>query len=162
MKNKIVEESIMSLQKEGLRFSVDMLAEKLRVSKKTIYKYFPTKEALAYAIYERYYADLREEIKAIIPEEEQVREEKLFLCYFASAKMVRKELFNKYSLNDTIGSFALQQHLAVWNAIGPYLCNGMTKEEAAIYKLIIDGAFDRAVACEVNAVQLIGMLRKMK
>lgn len=52
MKNKIIEESITSLQQEGLRFSVDTLAERLKVSKKTIYKYFPTKEVLAYAIYE--------------------------------------------------------------------------------------------------------------
>lgn len=34
MKNKIIEESITSLQQEGLRFSVDTLAERLKVSKK--------------------------------------------------------------------------------------------------------------------------------
>ena len=35
MKNRIIEESIKSLQQEGLRFSVDTLAEKLKISKKT-------------------------------------------------------------------------------------------------------------------------------
>ena len=51
MKNRITEESVKSLQQEGLKFSVDTLAEKLKISKKTIYKYFPDKEALAVAVY---------------------------------------------------------------------------------------------------------------
>ena len=41
MKNKNIEESIRSLQQEGLRFSVDTLAEKLKISKKTIYMKAP-------------------------------------------------------------------------------------------------------------------------
>lgn len=50
MKDRITEESIKSLQQEGLRFSVPTLAERLKISKKTVYKYFPTKEALANAV----------------------------------------------------------------------------------------------------------------
>ena len=52
MREKIIRESLESIRREGLRFSVDTLAEKLRVSKKTIYRYFPDKEALATAWYE--------------------------------------------------------------------------------------------------------------
>lgn len=43
MKERIICESIESLRQEGLRFSVDTLAKRLNVSKKTIYKYFPNK-----------------------------------------------------------------------------------------------------------------------
>ena len=57
MKEKIIKESIVSLRTEGLKFSVDTLAERLKISKKTVYKYFPTKEDLARAIYEEYYKD---------------------------------------------------------------------------------------------------------
>ncbi|MGN1003704.1 MAG: TetR/AcrR family transcriptional regulator [Oscillospiraceae bacterium] len=161
MKNKIIEESIRSLQQEGLRFSVDTLAEKLKISKKTIYKYFPTKEALASAMYERYYADLRDEIQMLVQKDGPVEEE-LLRCYFDSAKMVRKEIFNKYSLNRTIGDFAMRHHREVWNTIRASLCPEMTETEAEVYKLILDGAFDRAMNCDVDTALLIGMLRKLK
>ena len=58
MREKIICESINSLRLEELRFSVDSLAEKLKISKKTIYKYFSNKEELAVAIYQRYYSDI--------------------------------------------------------------------------------------------------------
>lgn len=41
MKNKIIEQSIENLKKDGLKFSVDSLAAQLVISKKTVYKYFP-------------------------------------------------------------------------------------------------------------------------
>lgn len=40
MKERIINESIESLRREGLKFSIDTLAEKLNISKKTVYKYF--------------------------------------------------------------------------------------------------------------------------
>ena len=161
MKNKIIEESIRSLQQEGLRFSVDTLAEKLKISKKTVYKYFPTKEALASAMYERYYADLKTEIQHLLQKNDPAEEE-LLRCYFDSAKMVRKEIFNKYSLNHVIGDFAMQHHRDVWNTIKRNLCSEMTDTEAEVYKLILDGAFDRAMDCDVDTALLFGMLRKLK
>ncbi|MGN0983615.1 MAG: TetR/AcrR family transcriptional regulator [Gemmiger sp.] len=161
MKNKIIEESIRSLQQEGLRFSVDTLAEKLRISKKTVYKYFPTKEALASAMYERYYTDLNHEIGRLVQMGDPAAEE-LLRCYFDSAKMVRKEIFNKYSLNHVIGDFAMQHHLEVWNTIRTSLCPEMTEAEAEVYKLILDGAFERAMTCDVDSAILIGMLGKLK
>ncbi|MGN1480125.1 MAG: TetR/AcrR family transcriptional regulator, partial [Acutalibacteraceae bacterium] len=57
MKDRIIYESIESLRREGLKFSVDTLAENLKISKKTVYKYFPDKETLALALYEKYYND---------------------------------------------------------------------------------------------------------
>lgn len=162
MKNKIIEESIQSLQREGLKFSVDTLAEKLKISKKTVYKYFPTKEALAYAIYERYYTDLKDEIKHLVLKKEKITEKELLLCYFASAKMAYKEIFNKYCLNEVIGKFALQYHLDIWNLIKPHICDKMTDNEAEIYKIITDGAFDKAIECRANAEAVIEMLRKLK
>ena len=50
MKDRIIKESISSLRREGLRFSVDTLAERLCISKKTIYKFFQDKELLAFAM----------------------------------------------------------------------------------------------------------------
>lgn len=66
MRDRIISESIESLRKEGLRFSVDTLAERLNISKKTIYKYFPTKEALAFALYQRYYANIKAQVDQLM------------------------------------------------------------------------------------------------
>lgn len=57
MREKIIEASIEALKKEGLKFSVDTLADGLKISKKTLYKFFPDKQALALALYEKYYTD---------------------------------------------------------------------------------------------------------
>ena len=162
MKERITEESIKSLQQEGLRFSVDTLAERLRISKKTIYKYFPAKEDLAYAIYEKYYGDLNEKIRGIIQSGGETMTEKLLLCYFDSAKMVREEIFNKYSLNRTIGDFARQQHLAVWSAISPCVCGNINGEVEEICKLVTDGAFDKAIARNADPGKVIEVLRRIK
>ena len=162
MKNKIIEESITSLQQEGLRFSVDTLAERLKVSKKTIYKYFPTQEALAYAIYEKFYRDLNDKIRNILQQREEFLTEQLLFCYFDSAKMIRKEIFNKYCLNNVIGDFATQHHTKIWNTIESEICNGLSHEEIRIYQLIIDGAFDRAIECDANSTTVIEMLRRIK
>lgn len=162
MREQIIEASIKSLQQEGLRFSVDVLAEKLKISKKTIYKYFPTKEALAYAIYENYYAALKDEIQHIILAHDSAMIKELLLCYFNSSKMVRTEIFNKYCLNNTIGYFATENHLHIWNLIQPYVYpHPQDAQEAAIYKLIIDGTFHQAAATNINPINIIEMLRKI-
>lgn len=66
IKTKIIQQSIKSLQAEGLRFSIDLLAKELKISKKTIYKYFKNKEALAMAIYEKFYLDTKKKITQIL------------------------------------------------------------------------------------------------
>ena len=69
MRDRIIQEAIASLQKEGLRFSVDLLADRLSVSKKTIYKYFSTKESLAVAMYDQYYEIAAQMVAALIHED---------------------------------------------------------------------------------------------
>ena len=49
MRDRIIRASIENLRREDLKFSVDTLTAQLKISKKTIYKYFPDKEALAVA-----------------------------------------------------------------------------------------------------------------
>ena len=56
MRNAIVRAAIESLRKEGLKFSVDTLCDKMKISKKTVYKHFPDKETLAVALYEKYFS----------------------------------------------------------------------------------------------------------
>lgn len=161
LKEKLIEESIRCLQQEGLRFSVDSLAKRLKISKKTIYQYFPSKEALAYALYEKYYADTAQIVQNHLAHNEADLPSVLLRCYFDAACMVRREIFNKYCLNSTVGEFALRQHAALWSMIRPYLCGEMTDTDAEIYRLIIDGAFDRAIANRINPAEVIELLRRL-
>lgn len=66
MKDKIVQASIEGLRKDGLKFSVDLLANQLKISKKTIYKYFPDKEALSKTLYETYYLEASKQVKELL------------------------------------------------------------------------------------------------
>ena len=45
--------------------------------------------------------------------------------------------------------------------IRPYLCGEMTDTDAEIYRLIIDGAFDRAIANRINPAEVIELLRRL-
>ena len=96
MKEKIICASIESLRQEGLRFSVDTLACKLNVSKKTIYKYFPDKETLALAIYERYYNDAKEQAQMLITDDMPSLYFDLLAIYYDAKVMIRRDIFNKY------------------------------------------------------------------
>ena len=49
MRDRVIRASIENLRREDLKFSVDTLTAQLKISKKTVYKYFPDKEALAVA-----------------------------------------------------------------------------------------------------------------
>ena len=161
MKDKIITESIKGLRADGLKFSIDAVAEKLKISKKKIYKYFPDKEALAYAVYEEYYNNLIERIKIIThshAKSNSQKAEELLLCYCDSAGMIRKEIFNKYSLNNAMNDCALRHHAAVWNLVEPYICTNMTSDEAFIYKLIIDGTAQQIFKHKADLTSAVKML----
>ncbi|MDY3845559.1 MAG: TetR/AcrR family transcriptional regulator [Eubacteriales bacterium] len=137
MKNTIIEQSIESLKKDGLKFSIDSLAAQLGISKKTVYKYFPDKESLAYAVFEKYYADARKKAVEIAEKSDNKRFELLSL-YFSSKTMTRDEVFNKYTLNLSVSAFAKQKENELWDCICPFL----TKCDDAV-KVIVDGAFEK-------------------
>ena len=110
MREKIICESINSLRSEGLRFSVDSLAEKLKISKKTIYKYFSNKEELAVAIYQRYYSDIFSGAKLLCTKRSKDSYKELLLLYYDAKVITRKEIFNKYILNDSLYSYTSKQN----------------------------------------------------
>ncbi len=143
MRDQIIYASILSLQCEGLKFSVDSLAKKLKISKKTIYKYFPNKEQLALAIYERYYLDAGKQVQAILNAHEKDRNSKLLHLYYESMKMIRSEIFNKYQLNEVVLSYAKQQNDALWRIISDALYHAKSEKTKQALEIIISGAFEK-------------------
>ncbi len=140
MKNKIINESILMLRDKGLKFSIDDLAKKLKISKKTIYKYFATKEMLAIEIYKHYYKILCDEINDMPLKDKDFAT--LINIYFDSFKMVQDSVFNKYNLNETIRSNAMSKHFLVWKSIKEHLIKMEIAEEVIKnMQVIIDGTF---------------------
>lgn len=143
MRELIIKASIDSLRQEGLKFSVDMLANKLKISKKTIYKIFPNKEALALALYEKYYGDVIISIHEMKKGDSISLRCELLHLYFDSKMMTRKDIFNKYKLNDTIYSYVSVQNNKLWDIISEKTNSRLSEHDIESIKLIIDGTFEK-------------------
>lgn len=143
MKDRIIRESIESLRQEGLRFSVDTLAEKLNISKKTIYKYFPNKEALAYALYQRYYDDIKAQADQLAAESSFDAHLKLLTFYFDAKLMTSCDVFNKYKLNEALYSYTTEENDNLWKIILSSLDDGISEQDKISLHIIVDGSFEK-------------------
>lgn len=143
MREKIIRESIESLRREGLKFSVDLLANRLKISKKTVYKYFPTKEVLALAMYGFYYREATEAARKLAADHApSVRRDLLFL-YFDAKMMTCGEIFNKYRLNETVFSYVSGQNHLLWQTISDLLKFRGSERDAEAVRTIVDGSFEK-------------------
>lgn len=164
MREKIIDESIESLRKEGLKFSVDTLAEKLNISKKTVYKYFPDKEALAVALYEKYFAGAINRARELCRNcgenaKKDLRPELLCLYYDAKT-MTGERIFNKYKLNGRLRAYAGEQIDSLW-AIVSESFSSTAPEELGILRIIVDGSFEKLGGASTEADAVIERLVKL-
>ena len=161
MKNRIIQETISNLQDEGLKFSVDTIAENLKISKKTIYKYFSSKEALALAVYEKFYSESMEKAQFLIDNNDDKLYSKLLYLYYKSKKMTRPDIFNKFQLNNVILSYTKHQSSLLWEKIAsefymPAMSNGVST-----LQVIIDGTFEKLITLHANPLPVIEQLEKL-
>ena len=143
MKDRIICESIESLRQEGLRFSLDTLAERLNISKKTIYKCFPTKEALAFALYQRYYTDIKAQAARLTAESSVVTHIKLLSLYFDAKSMTSYDIFNKYKLNEALRSYTAEQNDNLLEIIFSSLDDGISEQDKMSLRIIVNGSFEK-------------------
>lgn len=104
---ELYEKAIKRLRDEGTRFTVDDLASDLKVSKKSIYAHFPSKEALALWIYEKAFEDFSTFLSDAKDDVAVASESALFLSYADLLSITSAETFNRYSLNPTLKERAL-------------------------------------------------------
>lgn len=156
MKDRIIEASIEALKREGLKFSIDTLADRLKISKKTVYKFFPDKETLALAMYKKYYTDAINKAKILIGSNTSLSEKKLLYLYFDSKTMTRKDVFNKYKLNDTIDAFTASQNDNLWAIIVSSFKKSITDEQTL--RIIVDGVFEKLCNDGLNPENVINRL----
>lgn len=158
MKEKIIKLSIQNLQKDGLRFSIDDVAKTLKISKKTIYKYFSNKEELAISIYQTYYEEVKNKLSKIMNYSIENKKFNFLLIYYQSYCMIRKEIFNKYALNQSIQAFALLQHDQIWQLFQQNFLN----EEKELIRIVVDGTFEKCgKKTHSEIVQLIKILERI-
>lgn len=161
IKDKIICESIESIRKEGLKFSVDILANKLGVSKKTIYKFFPNKEALALAIYEKYYSEAKKKAEMLIGSNDPPVHSELLHLYFDSKTMTRRDIFNKFKLNDTIYSYTAEQNDILWQIISLSFKDRPSEQNMKTTQIIVDGAFEKLCNSHLNPDDVIERLAQL-
>lgn len=150
MKDKIVRASIEGLRNEGLKFSVDLLASKLKISKKTIYKYFPDKETLSIAVYETYYSDAIKQAGELICKNTREAYKKLLYIYFDSKKMTCNDIFNKYKLNQAIYAYTKEKSDGLWKMIAASFWGEVSETDKKVFRIIVDGSFEKL--CEDGSV----------
>ncbi len=161
MKDKIIQASIEGLRNEGLKFSVDVLANKLKISKKTVYKYFPDKETLAIALYETYYSDTTKQAKELIGESTEESYKKLLYLYFDSKKMTHGDIFNKYKLNQTLYAYTKEKGDNLWEIIASSFLETLSKTDQKAVRIIVDGSFEKLCSdCTMleNVIERLALL----
>lgn len=154
MKERIIFESIKSLREEGLKFSIDTLALRLNISKKTIYKYFPNKETLAIALYEKYYQDAKVEVEKLIKENSVSSHRKLLLLYFDAKMITCCAIFNKYMLNDSIFSYTKEQNDYLLKMILSTIKKDYNQDKTS-FEIIINGTFEKLCNEKINPIRII-------
>ena len=104
VEQQIIEEGKKLVEKYGFRkFTMDELAQNIRISKRTIYLHFETKSELISSIIDSIIEDDREELKNHVNSESDYVEKLRAVFYLYHIKMLKKEYLNelrKYSPND--------------------------------------------------------------
>lgn len=104
VRQQIIEEGKKLVEKYGFRkFTMDELAQNIRISKRTIYLHFQTKNELISSIIDSIIEDDREELKNHVNSESDYVEKMRAVFYLYHIKMLKKEYLNelrKYSPDD--------------------------------------------------------------
>lgn len=150
--------TLTNLRNEGLKFSVDLLANKLKISKKTIYKYFPDKETLSIALYETYYSDAANQERELINKNTEESYKELLSVYFDSKKMTRNDIFNKYKLNQTIYTYTKEKSNCLWEIIAASFLGELSETDKKALRIIVDGSFEKL--CE-DCSALEGVIERL-
>lgn len=139
-KKRIIEKSIELLKQQGLRFSIDSLCTELRLSKKTIYKYFEDKESLATALFSTVYERLKKQIDELLLENLHDGNVliQLFKHFQTALYFSDERIFNRYTLNEKMVTYAKEKTQNLFQKIIDKLYeNGHNKVRNSCFKKII-------------------------
>lgn len=161
MKERIINESIESLRREGLKFSIDTLAERLNISKKTVYKYFSNNEELAFALYRKYFADAKEQAKRLAQENSLSARKQLLHLYLDAKSMTCVDIFNKYKLNEVLRSYTAKENDELLKIVFSSLGDGAFNGDEESFGIILNGTFEKLCSEKIAPYGVLNRLVNM-
>lgn len=148
MKDKIIQTSVNLLDNLGVKFTIDDLKNELKISKKTIYKYFENKEELAQTVFNSIINNSINKQKEIVNGAND-ETNKLILClleYMEIFRLQSEKIFNLYSLNSKLQEGVIVKVEENWKTI-LNLYHGYSKQKKLVkvddkfLRIIVEGIF---------------------
>jgi AcrR family transcriptional regulator len=146
MKQQIIDECITLFNEKGCRFTLDDIVQRLKISRKTIYKYFLSKEDIFKAIIDEAYDDIHFKQNLIFNDNTLSIKEKLYAVCTVETKydsrMKLNQIYESEQLLPEIFRYFMKKYEAGWEIIEELLKQG-----------IREGVFE-----EVNVTLVIQLL----
>lgn len=96
IKNKILEGAVIELESSGAGFRMDDLAHRLKISKRTLYENFSSKEEIVDKVLATIQNDLYEQHKQLLNDDRLTADEKI-VAFFASRSRSVKKAFSSHT-----------------------------------------------------------------
>lgn len=153
MREVIIDETIRMLKNEGLKFKIDNLSKKLKISKKTFYKFFESKEELAFEVYKAIYTDIINNLEALTNKDIINKEDiyKFIYLYVKAIFFNHDEIFKQYTFIENLRVYVNEELNIIWSLFEKLVKNSSYKETLNNYYLkeIITGSLERISNLEI-------------
>lgn len=149
MKQQIIDECIALFNEKGCRFTLDDIVQRLRVSRKTIYKYFLSKEDIFKTIIDEAYDDIHFKQNLIFNDNTLSIKEKIYAVCTVETKydsrMQLKRIYESEQLLPEVYRYFMEKYEIGWEIIEELLKQGIQEEVfeevniALVIQLLING-----------------------
>ncbi len=149
MKQQIIEECIALFNEKGCRFTLDDIVQRLKISRKTIYKYFLSKEDIFKAIIDEAYDDIHFKQNLIFNDDVLTIKEKMYAVCTVETKydnqMRLDRIYESEQSLPEVYQYFMKKYEVGWDIICELLKQGIREgvfEEvniALVIQLLING-----------------------
>lgn len=149
MKQQIIDQCVALFNEKGCRFTLDDIVQRLRVSRKTIYKYFLRKEDIFKAIIDEAYDEIHIKQNLIFNDNALSTKEKMYaLCTVETkydSQMQLKRIYESEQMLPEIYGYFMKKYEVGWEIVEDLLIQGMQEgvfkevNVALVIQLLING-----------------------
>lgn len=150
MREEIIEITVELMNRSGVKFTIDDIAAELRISKKTVYKYFKGKEELAAAVFDKIISDTIAKQQSILASINTIRYKikEYLIEYIEIYRLTSSEIFNLYSLSKQLRDGIVLRINDNWCGVEELFEEYFIQQDKldcniAIMRIIIEGSYDK-------------------